>query len=126
MTHGEFKAAGVLTRNGVWAWHSVWTIKRWLEPRVQNAAEFKVHCFLVNGTFPRFATGNTDSANKVAEKLEELSVKDKASEEKKEGEKKETEKKDEKEVVKDKNWNPRTCFCWSSIYRFFLFFYNRL
>uniref|UniRef100_A0A669E365 Ran-specific GTPase-activating protein n=2 Tax=Oreochromis niloticus TaxID=8128 RepID=A0A669E365_ORENI len=46
-------------------------------------------------------TGNTDSANKVAEKLEELSVKDKASEEKKEEKKKETEKKDEKEVVKD-------------------------
>uniref|UniRef100_A0A668ADI3 Ran-specific GTPase-activating protein n=1 Tax=Myripristis murdjan TaxID=586833 RepID=A0A668ADI3_9TELE len=34
-------------------------------------------------------TGNTDSANKVAEKLEELSVKDKTSEEKKEEEKKE-------------------------------------
>uniref|UniRef100_A0A3Q0SVS6 Ran-specific GTPase-activating protein n=1 Tax=Amphilophus citrinellus TaxID=61819 RepID=A0A3Q0SVS6_AMPCI len=45
-------------------------------------------------------TGNTDSANKVAEKLEELSVKDKTSEEKKEEEKKET-KKDEKVVVKD-------------------------
>uniref|UniRef100_A0A3Q0SR60 RAN binding protein 1 n=1 Tax=Amphilophus citrinellus TaxID=61819 RepID=A0A3Q0SR60_AMPCI len=50
--------------------------------------------------FPIFATGNTDSANKVAEKLEELSVKDKTSEEKKEEEKKET-KKDEKVVVKD-------------------------
>ncbi|KAI3372294.1 hypothetical protein L3Q82_022800, partial [Scortum barcoo] len=39
-------------------------------------------------------TGNTDSANKVAEKLEELSVKDKASEEKEE-DKKETEKKED-------------------------------
>ncbi|KAM8886750.1 ran-specific GTPase-activating protein isoform 1-T1 [Spinachia spinachia] len=44
-------------------------------------------------------TGNTDSANKVAEKLEELTVKDKVSEDKKEvkkvTEKKEDEKKDE-------------------------------
>uniref|UniRef100_A0A3Q2P202 Ran-specific GTPase-activating protein n=1 Tax=Fundulus heteroclitus TaxID=8078 RepID=A0A3Q2P202_FUNHE len=46
-------------------------------------------------------SGNTDSANKVAEKLEELSVKDKASEGKKEEEKKETEKnEDEKKEVK--------------------------
>lgn len=82
------------------------------------------HCFLANGTYPCLLfTGNSDSANKVAEKLEELSVKDKASVEKKEEEKKETEK---KEVKDEKNWEPRTCFCWSSIYRFFLFFYNRL
>ncbi|XP_069034101.1 ran-specific GTPase-activating protein [Embiotoca jacksoni] len=40
-------------------------------------------------------TGNTDGANKVAEKLEELSVKDKASEEKEEEDKKETEKKED-------------------------------
>lgn len=50
----------------------------------------------------------------MAEKLEELSVKDKASDEKKEEEdKKETEKKeDEKKEVKaeEKNWEPRTCF----------------
>ncbi|CAJ1068413.1 ran-specific GTPase-activating protein [Xyrichtys novacula] len=51
-------------------------------------------------------TGNTDSANKVAEKLEELSVKDKASEAKKEGGKKETEKKeDEKKEVKAEEKN---------------------
>uniref|UniRef100_A0A3Q3R121 Ran-specific GTPase-activating protein n=1 Tax=Monopterus albus TaxID=43700 RepID=A0A3Q3R121_MONAL len=44
---------------------------------------------------------NTDSAGKVAEKLEELSVKDKAPEEQKEEDKKETEKKDdEKKGVK--------------------------
>uniref|UniRef100_A0A3Q0SLW0 Ran-specific GTPase-activating protein n=1 Tax=Amphilophus citrinellus TaxID=61819 RepID=A0A3Q0SLW0_AMPCI len=55
---------------------------------------------ILTALFPIFATGNTDSANKVAEKLEELSVKDKTSEEKKEEEKKET-KKDEKVVVKD-------------------------
>lgn len=49
----------------------------------------------------RFATGDTDSANKVAEKLEELSVKEKSSEGKKEEDKKETEKKeDEKKEVK--------------------------
>ncbi|XP_029295341.1 ran-specific GTPase-activating protein [Cottoperca gobio] len=50
-------------------------------------------------------TGNTDSANKVAEKLEELSVKDKASEEKKKEVKKETEKKEDekKEVEAEKN-----------------------
>lgn len=47
------------------------------------------------------ATGNTDSANKVAEKLEELSVKDKASEEKKEEDKKETEKKEVKAEEKN-------------------------
>lgn len=54
-----------------------------------------------------FATGNSDSANKVAEKLEELSVKDKASEEKKEEEgKKETEEKeDEKKEVKTEEKN---------------------
>lgn len=64
-------------------------------------------------TLHLFATGNTDSANKVAEKLEELSVKDKASDVKKEEDKKETEKKeDEKKEVKaeEKNWEPRTCF----------------
>jgi len=49
-------------------------------------------------------TGNPDSANKVAEKLEELSVKDKASEEKKEEDKK-TEKKDEKKEVKAEEKN---------------------
>lgn len=52
-----------------------------------------------------FATGNTDSANKVAEKLEELSVKDKASEEKKEEDKKETEKKEDKKEVKAEEKN---------------------
>lgn len=49
----------------------------------------------------------------MAEKLEELSVKEKASEGKKEEDKKETEKKeDEKKEVKaeEKNWKPRTCF----------------
>jgi len=48
-------------------------------------------------------TSNTDSANKVAEKLEELSVKDKASDGKKDEVKKETEKKEdgEKEVTSD-------------------------
>uniref|UniRef100_UPI0037E8669B ran-specific GTPase-activating protein n=1 Tax=Semicossyphus pulcher TaxID=241346 RepID=UPI0037E8669B len=51
-------------------------------------------------------TGNTDSANKVAEKLETLSVKDKASEGKKEEDKKETEKKeDEKKEVKAEEKN---------------------
>lgn len=51
-------------------------------------------------------TGNTDSANKVAEKLEELSVKDKASEGKEEEDKKETEKKeDEKKEVKAEEKN---------------------
>jgi len=44
-------------------------------------------------------TGDPDSAVKVAEKLEELSVKDKASEEKKKEDKKETEKKEEKKEV---------------------------
>lgn len=44
-------------------------------------------------------TGDPDSAIKVAEKLEELSVKDKASEEKKKEDKKETEKKEEKKEV---------------------------
>ncbi|XP_078106164.1 ran-specific GTPase-activating protein [Sander vitreus] len=49
-------------------------------------------------------TGNTDSANKVAEKLEELSVKDKASEEKEV--KKETEvKEEEKKEVKAEEKN---------------------
>ncbi|XP_054906865.1 ran-specific GTPase-activating protein isoform X2 [Poeciliopsis prolifica] len=45
-------------------------------------------------------SGNTDGANKVAEKLEELSVKDKASEGKKEENKKETKNEDEKNEVK--------------------------
>ncbi|XP_041854558.1 ran-specific GTPase-activating protein [Melanotaenia boesemani] len=49
-------------------------------------------------------TGNTENANKVAEKLEELSVKDKVSEEKKEEGTKETEKKeDDKKVAKAEN-----------------------
>lgn len=54
-----------------------------------------------------FAPGDTDSANKVAEKLEDLSVKDKASDDKKEEEeKKETEKKeDEKKEVKAEEKN---------------------
>lgn len=62
--------------------------------------------------FHCFATGNTDSANKVAAKLEELSVKDKASEEKKEEDKNETEKKEDekKEVKAEENWEPWTCF----------------
>ncbi|KAM7018320.1 ran-specific GTPase-activating protein [Tautogolabrus adspersus] len=51
-------------------------------------------------------TGDPDSANKVAEKLEELSVKDKASEGKKEEVKKETEKKEEeKKEVKAEEKN---------------------
>ncbi|KAM3611196.1 uncharacterized protein V6R79_014837 [Siganus canaliculatus] len=52
-------------------------------------------------------TGNSDSANKVAEKLEELSVKDKASEGKKDEDTKETEKKneDEKKEVKAEEKN---------------------
>lgn len=51
-------------------------------------------------------TGDTDNANKVAEKLEELSVKDKASEETKKEDKKETEKKeDEKKEVKAEEKN---------------------
>uniref|UniRef100_A0A3B5M9J9 Ran-specific GTPase-activating protein n=1 Tax=Xiphophorus couchianus TaxID=32473 RepID=A0A3B5M9J9_9TELE len=50
-------------------------------------------------------SGNTDGANKVAEKLEELSVKDKAPEGKKEENKKETEKNEDekKEVKAEKN-----------------------
>ncbi len=54
-------------------------------------------------TFNCSVTGNTDSANKVAEKLEELSVKEKASEGKEDEVKKETEKKedDKKEVTAD-------------------------
>uniref|UniRef100_A0A8C7XE19 Ran-specific GTPase-activating protein n=1 Tax=Oryzias sinensis TaxID=183150 RepID=A0A8C7XE19_9TELE len=43
-------------------------------------------------------SGNTDNANKVAEKLEELSVKDKESGETKKGDKTETEKKKEEGV----------------------------
>lgn len=73
--------------------------------------------FFFDCAFHCFATGNTDTANKVAEKLEELSVKDKASEEKKKEVKTEktekTEKKeDEKKEVKaeEKNWEPRTRF----------------
>ncbi|XP_034547244.1 ran-specific GTPase-activating protein [Notolabrus celidotus] len=51
-------------------------------------------------------TGETETANKVAEKLEELSVKDKGSEGKKEGDKKETEKKEEeKKEVKAEEKN---------------------
>lgn len=50
-------------------------------------------------------TGNTDSANKVAEKLEELSVKDKASVEKKEEDKKTEKKEDEKKEVKAEEKN---------------------
>lgn len=50
-------------------------------------------------------TGNTDSANKVAEKLEELSVKDKASEEKKEVQKEAEKKEDEKKEVKAEEKN---------------------
>lgn len=64
---------------------------------------------LADSASHRFATENTD---KVAEKLEELSVKDKASEENKgDGDKKETEKKEDeaKEVkAEEKNWEPRT------------------
>lgn len=66
----------------------------------------------------------------MAEKLEDLSVKDKASDEKKEEEeKKETEKKDEKKEVKteEKNWEPGTCFADLQFISFsFFFFYNRL
>ncbi|XP_053181406.1 ran-specific GTPase-activating protein [Scomber japonicus] len=50
-------------------------------------------------------TGDTDSANKVADKLEELSVKDKASEEKKEEDKKTEKKEDEKKEVKAEEKN---------------------
>ncbi|CAB1444742.1 unnamed protein product [Pleuronectes platessa] len=56
-------------------------------------------------------SGNSDSANKVAEKLEELSVKEKSPEDKKKGDKKETEKKedekkeDEKKEVKAEEKN---------------------
>ncbi|XP_051279365.1 ran-specific GTPase-activating protein [Dicentrarchus labrax] len=54
----------------------------------------------------RKTLGNTDSANKVAEKLEELSVKEKASEGKKEEDKNETEKKEEeKKEVKAEEKN---------------------
>lgn len=52
--------------------------------------------------FHRFVPG--DTANKVAEKLEELSVKDKASEEKKEEDKSEK-KEDEKKEVKAEEKN---------------------
>lgn len=45
------------------------------------------------------ATDDTESANTVAEKLEDLTVKDKASEEK-EGKKETEEKQDEKKEVK--------------------------
>ncbi|XP_035496728.1 ran-specific GTPase-activating protein [Scophthalmus maximus] len=50
-------------------------------------------------------TGDTDGTNKVAEKLEELSVKDKASEEKKAEDKKQTEKKEDKKEVKAEEKN---------------------
>lgn len=47
-----------------------------------------------------FYTGDAESADKVAEKLGDLSVKDKASEEKKEENKKSEKKEDEKKEVK--------------------------
>ncbi|XP_061586347.1 ran-specific GTPase-activating protein [Cololabis saira] len=47
-------------------------------------------------------TGDTDSANKVVEKLEELSVKDKVLDEKKEEDKKETEKEKKEEKAEEK------------------------
>lgn len=47
-------------------------------------------------TFDCFAAGDPDSANKVAEKLEELTVKDKASDDKKEVQKVTEKKEDEK------------------------------
>ncbi|XP_054630374.1 ran-specific GTPase-activating protein [Dunckerocampus dactyliophorus] len=50
-------------------------------------------------------SGNADSANKVAEKLEELSVKDKTSEEKKEVEKQTEKKEDETKEVKAEEKN---------------------
>ncbi|CAK6950452.1 ran-specific GTPase-activating protein [Scomber scombrus] len=50
-------------------------------------------------------TGDTDSADKVAEKLDELSVKDKGSEEKKEEDKKTEKKEDEKKEVKAEEKN---------------------
>lgn len=66
------------------------------------------------------ATDDTESANTVAEKLEDLTVKDKASEEKEE--KKETEEKqDEKEVkTEEKNWEP-SCLLIFSLWKFPLF-----
>lgn len=54
-------------------------------------------------TFLCLPADDAESANKVAEKLEELSVKDKASEGKKEEDKKETEKKDEEVKAEEKN-----------------------
>merc|ERR1719357_1125167 len=64
----------------------------------ENAQKFKMKFDECKEEVRKYqqGTGNTDSANKVAEKLEELSVKDKASEEKKEEDKKETEKKEVK------------------------------
>lgn len=69
-----------------------------------------------------FTTDDADSAIKVVEKLEELSVKDK-----KEGEKV-TEKKEESKQVKaeEKNWERRTFNTGLQLIRFPLFFYNRL
>lgn len=78
----------------------------------------RFHSSLINGTSDCLAAGNTDNANKVAEKLEELSVKDKESGETKKGDKTETEKKKEEGV---KNWNPRTGFADRQLISFPLF-----
>ncbi|XP_047449066.1 ran-specific GTPase-activating protein [Mugil cephalus] len=66
----------------------------------ENAQKFKVKFDECKEEVRKQGTGNTDSANKVAAKLEELSVKDKASEEKKEEDKKTEKKEDEKKEVK--------------------------
>uniref|UniRef100_A0A3Q3WVR1 Ran-specific GTPase-activating protein n=1 Tax=Mola mola TaxID=94237 RepID=A0A3Q3WVR1_MOLML len=69
----------------------------------ENAQKFKMKFDECKEEVRKYqqGTGNTDSANKVAEKLEELSVKDQASEEKKEEDKKETEKKEVKAEEKN-------------------------
>ncbi|XP_008295760.1 ran-specific GTPase-activating protein [Stegastes partitus] len=70
----------------------------------ENAQKFKVKFDECKETVRK--TGDADSANKVAEKLEVLSVKDKASEEKKEEDKKKTEKNEnEKKEVKAEEKN---------------------
>uniref|UniRef100_A0A3Q3X2W4 Ran-specific GTPase-activating protein n=1 Tax=Mola mola TaxID=94237 RepID=A0A3Q3X2W4_MOLML len=66
----------------------------------ENAQKFKMKFDECKEEVRKYQQG-TGAANKVAEKLEELSVKDQASEEKKEEDKKETEKKEVKAEEKN-------------------------
>ncbi|XP_068617078.1 ran-specific GTPase-activating protein [Brachionichthys hirsutus] len=76
---------------------------------IDNAQKFKVKFDECRDEVEKYRkeTDDNDGTNKVAEKLEELSVKDKASEgkeaEKKEDDKKETQKKDEEVKTEEKN-----------------------